>query len=266
MRVNIIYPKRHNSFRQSGNVLFLILIAVALFAALAYAVTTSNRGGSGSISNEKLELEVTSMLQYFSLVRTAVFRLIATGQCTEKTIRFWHASRINAANPTHYGDGSSPECQIFNPMGGDVPYKERPEALLSFGQDEIMVVSDNIFLIGQDGNTAGSDGQGIASDLIIMVNVPLEACLLANEKLGITNPSGAPPAFSVSASTLWTSPGTAANTFPSSTTGGYVIASAPIGGGASRAPQVSGFSSGCFTRNHPLGSPYYVLYTVLLER
>jgi hypothetical protein len=48
-----------------GNVLFLILIAVTLFAALPYTVTQSGHE-SGSLSNEKSLLELSKYNQEIS--------------------------------------------------------------------------------------------------------------------------------------------------------------------------------------------------------
>ena len=58
----------------NGNVLFLILIAVILFAALSYAVTSSTRSGGSDTSDENLKLKIAEMVNYTTSLRTAVQR------------------------------------------------------------------------------------------------------------------------------------------------------------------------------------------------
>lgn len=63
---------------ERGNALFLILIAVALFAALSYAVTQSSRGGGSGVDSERAELEAARHTQFASSVRTGVMRMMIT--------------------------------------------------------------------------------------------------------------------------------------------------------------------------------------------
>ena len=65
--------------KQSGNVLFLILIAVALFAALSYAVTQSTRGG-GNANAEQLALKAAELINQSNHIRTTALRLYALSE------------------------------------------------------------------------------------------------------------------------------------------------------------------------------------------
>ena len=63
---------------ERGNVLFMILIAVALFAALSYAVTKTTRGG-GSIEREDKTLKASRLTLMGAVVQATVTRMILTG-------------------------------------------------------------------------------------------------------------------------------------------------------------------------------------------
>ena len=67
-----------------GNVLFLILIAVALFAALSYAVTSSSRGGGSNASSEKGVIGAGEIMDLFASYDAAVMRLKAGGCSSEQ--------------------------------------------------------------------------------------------------------------------------------------------------------------------------------------
>lgn len=72
--------------RENGNALFLILIAVALFAALSYAITNSRRGG-GNIDRETATLNAASLVQMTTLLRSAADRMVLFGTTTKSSFQ-----------------------------------------------------------------------------------------------------------------------------------------------------------------------------------
>lgn len=100
-----------------GGVLFIILIAVALFAVLSYAVTTSTRSGSGDASKEQNQLLASQFLQYGSAIETAIQRMRISNGCNETQISFENpivSGYTNANAPANYF------CHVFRPEGGNV--------------------------------------------------------------------------------------------------------------------------------------------------
>lgn len=83
---------------ERGNVLFLILIAVALFAALSYAVTSSTRSGGGDASSEKVETQYSRIANGLINGSTIVTRMRISG-CNFSDIPFTVWLSKNTAKP-----------------------------------------------------------------------------------------------------------------------------------------------------------------------
>lgn len=106
--------------KSNGNILFLILIAVALFAALSYAITQSGRIGGNGLSREQAKLKATELLQYASLIQQTMLRLTHTNGCDYKAIDYDDAF----GDPDDYGG----PCNIFDyTEGGGVDYMRYPD-------------------------------------------------------------------------------------------------------------------------------------------
>lgn len=99
---------------QRGNILFLILLAVVLFAALAYAVTGSLRGGGKDASSEKTSTAAAEITQKGTLVEQAVNRMMLINNCTDTQITF-DSSERNYWAPN---SPASKKCHVFDPAGG----------------------------------------------------------------------------------------------------------------------------------------------------
>lgn len=106
------------SFWRSGNVLFLILIAVALFAALSYAVTQATGGGVIDVSREENDLDQAKSENFESAINAAKWRLTIVNGCQPEEISY-ETPEGDYANPAA---PANRKCHVFFPEGGGVPY------------------------------------------------------------------------------------------------------------------------------------------------
>lgn len=65
--------------RDEGNVLFLVLIVMALFGTLTYAVANSMRTESSTTEKEQTKLDQTVMVSYMAAINTGALRLRTAG-------------------------------------------------------------------------------------------------------------------------------------------------------------------------------------------
>jgi hypothetical protein len=193
---------------EKGNALFLILIAVALFAALAYAVTQSARSGGAPTTNEQNVIMAAQIVQSAAAAKAGVQRLVLGGVA---------ANAITYATPDNTCPSSpgTPDgvpygtyndfCQsgatcLFAPAGGGVPLPVAPAAaftahVATFSSISgigshvgVSMVGSGVGLLGACNTSAAVSGIGTAaSDLVIgWANLTQAVCQAINTGLGIS--------------------------------------------------------------------------------
>lgn len=134
---------------QNGNVLFLILIAVALFAALSYVVTQSSRTGSGDAARDKARLSASNILNQVTGVQTAVSRLVL-GKCAPELLNFASPYDSININPNAPPDG---HCDVFLNNGGGAVPQQAPEGSVTPDPNYYFVGSSALHGIGSTCST-----------------------------------------------------------------------------------------------------------------
>lgn len=159
--------------KESGNVLFLILIAVALFAALSYAVTQSTRSGAGSTDREQSLLGSASLTQYPTALRTAVVRMLLAG-IDVKDLAF-----NGPANFT----GTSETYLVFHPDGGGAVFQQPPTDVMQSGASGNWSHNARYSIP----NIGRSNGDAASADLIAFLpNINTPSCQRVNQQMGIS--------------------------------------------------------------------------------
>jgi len=179
---------------QRGNVLFLILIAVALFAALSFAVTSSMRGG-GEASEDTSLLETTPLVQYATQMKYTVDKLMLLNGCDETELSFhttsWppNTSGYPGGGASDYINPNAPSdnsCHVFHEDGGGLPWIHVTDKVVNSIEFQV------------SGNWGVNDlGGNLCADveLLFLAEVTEEMCVQINDKNDVENPGGRPPLF-----------------------------------------------------------------------
>ena len=232
---------------ERGNVLFLILIAVALFAALSYAVTQSTRSGGGDAARETNKLGSAQITQYPASLRTSIIRMVINNQDVD-TLEF-----NTPADFANCWSGFS-RC-VFHPSGGQATYVQIPGDLMAGGTagDWVFNGENAINLIGTS-NAADTPTSATADLIAFLPGVSNSVCTSINEQLGIgaTIPAETGILFT-SASSMVDPDGSTATSICSGACGGATI--------GLDVASLDGQPFGCFSQG---GSNVY--YHVLIER
>lgn len=175
MNTNI---KSQNRKGEQGNVLFLILIAVALFAALSYAVTQSTRSGGGDASSEKSLVSSAALTQYPASLKTAIVRMTVSNGIDPTTLLFNTPSTFSALNTaTLQSEG------VFYPTGGGATYTKAAAGTTTASGDWVFNGNNSVYNIG---TTAATPDAATADIMAILPDVTKGICDKIHSQLGIS--------------------------------------------------------------------------------
>ncbi len=230
---------------ERGNVLFLILIAVALFAALSYAVTQSTRSGGGDANKETTLVNSSTITQYPASIKTAIVRMLVSNGVTVDQLTFDPPADFAAELTTPVLEAQN----VFHPSGGGANYTEAPASVMANNQPGTwrFNAQNQIANIGQN----GANGNDI---IAFLPGVSKAICDRIHSQLGIASiPSETTIKYTLALEK------TAANPAIPATAGDE------IGDAAAVSSVLNGQPQGCFQDS--AGPPAtYVYYHVLVER
>lgn len=176
--------KGRKSTAESGSVIFLILIAIALFAALSYVIAQSSRTGMGTASKEQAKLVATEIISFHNKMKDTI-RILRVNGCSDTQINFQSSYWSDAG---WYDNTTSPadkKCNVFEPQGGGIRIIDPPKFPVTVGtfhyQGQYFFPAGTAWL--ESGTTCTNDS---CVDLLIGLNdIPKEVCTAINSMAGI---------------------------------------------------------------------------------
>lgn len=232
---------------QSGNVLWFILLAVALLAFLTSVISRNSSSVNQTGNVERARIKASSILNYAKSVEATVQQMLLSG-ISENDLNFVEIS--TAHDNTNC---TSENCEIFHIGGGGIAYRTPAELIGDNTHTDIWHVSteNRVYLSGCD------DANNRCTELLLIAkNIPQSICLQINRIQGITNTGGdAPQIQDIFDGTAFT--GTYSTTINTISIGDT--------NATNEAPEAQGKAAGC-VYEFGSGQDIYTFYQVLIPR
>lgn len=180
-----ISMKKHPETKkhEAGNVLFFILLAAGLFAALSYTVSRSNRG-SPNIDRSQARVIANDIVSYGGTIVSAIEQIRQEG-FSENQISFAHP-QLDATYGTF---DDNPTTEVFNVRGGAVTFSN-PAGTRSAG-DLIFSATNDVRNVGSrcvDGSCSNCTSIASTACVDLIMFLPLNdpnTCRGINEILNV---------------------------------------------------------------------------------
>lgn len=191
--------KRHNHDTherraEQGSAIIYVLVAVALFAALSFAVSNiSRQGGSADITDEIGGLAASEIMQSATSYRNAVRNARIEG-CSDTDISFANNILSGYTNTNNPPD----RCKIFDRASGGVSYMEPLEDWLDRSQTGEDLYGQWYFAQGVCAEDIGSGGSLCNNDsykdlIAFLPFIDAKICRILNARLGISPDNATAP-------------------------------------------------------------------------
>jgi hypothetical protein len=191
------YAQDDRKKSQSGNAVIIVLVAIALFAALAYTFTRGAQTGQGNISAGQARIGAQEILSYSSLIERRIANLLSKG-CSEQMLSFANTLYRLQNNTLIFAAGhnanapSDFSCDLFATNGGNIqPVIFEPYVNRSITLTPTMIRHGHVNFVMSRAAGVGNAAQ--AELLLAIPYVPQNLCLEINKQLGVPATAGGLP-------------------------------------------------------------------------
>ena len=122
---------------EKGSAFFYIILAIALFATLAFTISRGMRGQQTTAMNaRKAELAASDILSYTKKISHSVDKL-RRNNCSENELSFSYDSdgdnNYQDSDDIYYNANAPADlsCHVFHPLGGNITFEKIPEIPVS---------------------------------------------------------------------------------------------------------------------------------------